>query len=92
MPHEASLRHENSRHPGSRFADVDLSDSVFADVSLRSARFDNVALTGATFRNVCLGNVSIEDANLEGMTIDGVLVSDLFRAYTRSREPGDQRA
>jgi uncharacterized protein YjbI with pentapeptide repeats len=47
--------------------------------------FSNVALAGATFRNVNLANVAIEDAKLDGMTIDGVLVSDLFRAYNQMK-------
>jgi hypothetical protein len=30
---------------------------------------------------VCLGDVTIEDANLTGMRIDGILVTDLLRVY-----------
>ena len=33
--------------------------------------------------NACFSGASIEDANLEGMRINGVLVSDLFEAYKR---------
>lgn len=69
------------RLPHSTFTDVDLSQSVFSDVNLRGAVFDNTALTGATLRNVDLGAASIADAQLEGLTIDGVLVTELFRVY-----------
>ena len=89
MSSEPALFYEHGRFPKSRFADCDLTDSVFDDVSLRRATFENVALTGARFRNVNLSQAAIEDANLEGMTINGVLVRDLFRAYESQRgEPG----
>jgi hypothetical protein len=38
-------------------------------------------------RNADLTHLSIEDANLEGMTIDGVPVVELFKAY-RTGRPG----
>jgi len=81
MPHDPALNHAHARLPNSRFVDVDLRASVCVDTNLREATFDNADLTGATLRNVCLLNMSIEDANEEGMRIDGTLVSDLFRAY-----------
>ena len=79
-----SLQYAHRSFAQSSFTDVDLSSSVFDDVNLRAARFENVALTGAVFRNVCLGSVIIDDANLEGMKINGVLVTDLFRAYNQN--------
>ena len=50
-------------------------------MNLARATFADVALAGARFRNVNLSHAAIEDANLEGMTINGVLVKDLFHAY-----------
>jgi len=47
----------------------------------RPADGARVALIDATLRNVCLADVGIEDANLGGMRIDGVLVTDLLRAF-----------
>ncbi len=79
------LRYEHARLPRSRFADVDLSESLFDDVNLRGATFTNAALVGARFGNVNLSHAAIDDANLEGMTINGVLVSDLFRAFESQR-------
>lgn len=69
--------------PTPRFTDADLSAAAFADVNLRGASFLDVALSGATFQNVDLADVGISDARLDGMRINGVLVSDLFRAYNQ---------
>lgn len=77
----AVLSYENAQMHAARFVAVDLSASSFDDVSLRGAAFRNVALSGASFHDVNLGNSTVDDANLDGMRIDGVLVSDLFRAY-----------
>ena len=79
----SSLNHQHARWPNSRFCDVDLTASVFDDVSLRRADFHNVALTGATFRDVYKADVSISQARLDGMTIDGVPVTELQRAYAQ---------
>lgn len=75
------LYHTDLDHSDSRFRNVNLRASEFNDVNLRDARFENVALTGARFHNVCLGDVTIVDANLEGMTIEGIPVVELLRVY-----------
>jgi len=54
-----------------------------AQCSLGGAVFDDVNLSGASFHNINLSNVRIADVNIDGMTIDGVLVMDLFAAYRR---------
>jgi uncharacterized protein YjbI with pentapeptide repeats len=87
MADESTLVHEHGQFPGSRFADVDLSDSVFEDVNLQGTTFSNVALSRVRFQNVNLSHASIEDANLEGMKINGVLVRDLFHAYANREQP-----
>ena len=89
MPNQLSTLHEHARLSGSRLVDVDLSDSVFSDVNLQRTTFDNVSLAGARFHNVNLSQASIEDANLEGFRINGVLVTELFRAHktTLHEEP-----
>jgi hypothetical protein len=73
----------NARFPGSSFVAADLSSATFDDVNLRDAAFANVALAAASFRDVNLAYASIADTNLEGMTINGILVSDLFSAYNQ---------
>jgi len=66
---------------GSRFLDVNLENVSFEDVNLRLSRFRDVNLTGANFTDAKLANASIVDSNIKGLTINGVLVSELFRAY-----------
>lgn len=70
-----------SSPPALRYVDADLAGASFEDVNLRGAKFLDVALSGATFQNVNLADVGVGDAQLDGMRINGVLVSDLFRAY-----------
>ena len=71
---------------GTEFNDVNLSKATFRDVNLSEAIFEDIALTRAVFRNINFSHVSIEDACCEGMTINGILVTDLLRVYERSRE------
>ena len=77
------LHAAHARLPGSRFMDVDLSQSFFDDVSLRGASFNNISLAGASLCNVSLEDVTIADATLDGMRIEGVLVTDLWAAWQR---------
>lgn len=83
-----ALKAHGENLAASEFRDVSLAAARFDDVNLRGASFTNVALTGATIRNACMGNVAIEDSNLEGMRIRGILVTELLRVYA---EHGDER-
>lgn len=85
MTGNTPMHHEHTALLDSRFVDVDLQRARFEDVNLRGSAFNNVALTGASFDNVCLGNVSIVDANIEGMRINGILVSELLRVYAQTQ-------
>ena len=67
----------------SKFYNANLPNAVFDEVNLQSPSFDNVALTDARLRNVCLTNVWISEAKLDGMTIDGILVTELIAAYRK---------
>jgi uncharacterized protein YjbI with pentapeptide repeats len=78
------LKHEHTALVESHFVDVDLQRTAFEDVNLRGSVFRNVAFTDARFENVCFGNVDIGDANIEGMKINGILVSDLLRVYAQA--------
>ncbi|HSI58277.1 MAG TPA: pentapeptide repeat-containing protein [Ideonella sp.] len=92
MPDTTPLLHQHARAPGSRFSDIDLSESLFDDVNLQRATFENTTLAGARFRDVSLKDVSVEDAGLEGMTINGILVSELLLAYEASQAPREPAA
>jgi RNA polymerase sigma-70 factor (ECF subfamily) len=47
----------------------------------RPVMFEEMMLCDSTFRKVDLSNAKIIDCDLRGMTIDGVLVTDLIAAY-----------
>jgi uncharacterized protein YjbI with pentapeptide repeats len=83
---------------GSSFNDVNLSDATFNDVNLAGATIDNVNMSGCHMRNVNLSGLQISGANLtdasivesvtDGMTIDGIAVSELLAAYrARGQSP-----
>jgi len=68
-----------------RFHDTNLAGADFDDVNLSGARLHNINLSEATFDNLNLSNAAITNAKLDGMTIDGVLVSDLFAAWKQAQ-------
>lgn len=78
-------RSEHADLAESEFVDTNLQRARFRDVNLRASEFEDVALTGSTIRNACLGDVSIADANYTGMRIEGILVTELLRAYRERR-------
>ncbi len=49
----------------------------------RPVTFEEAMLCDTTFRKVDMSNVKIIDCNIQGMTIDGVLVTDLLKQYKR---------
>ncbi len=73
-----------------RFTDTNLSEAVFDDINLADASFNNVNLSGAAITNanlsrltisgVTLADTDIKDADLTGMRINGVLITDLFHS------------
>jgi uncharacterized protein YjbI with pentapeptide repeats len=61
--------------------DANLSDSSFVNVKLTNATFDDINFSNTTINNANLSHLHITDSCTVGMTIDGVLVSDLQAAY-----------
>ena len=55
-------------------------------VRQRPVTFEEATLCDSTFKKVDLSNVKILDCNMEGMTIDGVLVADLIAAYKKQQK------
>ena len=45
--------------------------------------FEEAMLCDSTFRKVDLSNAKLIDCNIQGMTIDGVLVTELLKQYKR---------
>jgi uncharacterized protein YjbI with pentapeptide repeats len=70
---------------GAQFRDVNLAEAQFVDVNLKGARLEDVALVRVTIRNADCSHLSLEDACYEGMTIDGILVTELLRVYRAAR-------
>jgi uncharacterized protein YjbI with pentapeptide repeats len=52
----------------------------------RPITFEEMMLCDSTFRKVDLSNVKVIDCDVTGMTIDGVLVTDLIAAYNDQRK------
>ena len=52
----------------------------------KAVTFEEATLCDSTFRKVDLSNVKLIDCQMDGMTIDGILVSDLLSAY-QQRKP-----
>jgi uncharacterized protein YjbI with pentapeptide repeats len=75
----------NAKLTESTFTDVCLGGAKFDDVNMGAATFHNVNLSGARFDDVNLSNVAVANSNLDGMTIEGVLVTELLAAYRRAR-------
>src|SRR4051794_8009172 len=69
----------------SSFVNTKLAKSRFDDVNLQDTTFTNANLASVAFVNVNLAGASIVNANLTGMTVDGIPIDDMLRAY-RSRE------
>jgi uncharacterized protein YjbI with pentapeptide repeats len=76
-----SLEASKCNLAGSTFDDVNLANLVVENVNLSGGRLHDVNLSHLQISNACCHEVSIRDAALDGMTINGVLVSDLFAAY-----------
>lgn len=51
----------------------------------RPVTFENAMLCDSTFKKVDLSGVKVVDCNLEGMTIDGVSVTEMMAAYKRQK-------
>jgi hypothetical protein len=69
------------------FQHRDMSDSVFRDVSLRRSVFDDVNMAEVTIRRAYLANLSIDDADITGMTVFGIRIDLLVEAELDRRDP-----
>jgi DNA-binding MarR family transcriptional regulator/catechol 2,3-dioxygenase-like lactoylglutathione lyase family enzyme len=78
-----SLSIEDANLSESRFTNVKLAKSAFDDVNLKGSTFTNVNLAGAALTDVNLADVVIKDANVKGLSINGLLFSELIRAHLR---------
>ena len=72
----------------SRMSNADLSMLSLRNANVRGAVFEDVDLTGASFRNTRLADVELADCCVDGMRIDGVLVTELLKAYEAAQTAG----
>ena len=66
---------------GSHFQQVTLANARFEESDLTKASFTSVNLSGARITSANLSGVQISYAKVDGMKIDGVLVTDMLKAY-----------
>lgn len=76
-----SLSVSNAAMQESKFQNVNLSDSLLADSTVQHATFWFTDLSGTLFRTANLSNVKLENCDISGMTIDGIPVDELIKAY-----------
>jgi uncharacterized protein YjbI with pentapeptide repeats len=69
-----------------QFGECDLSKTTFRSIKLGGASITSTDLTGAVIRSCNLSNAEISASNLSGMKIDGVLVTDLQKAYAEAKK------
>jgi uncharacterized protein YjbI with pentapeptide repeats len=72
---------------GARFKHIGLPpDKDGKQERQRPVTFEEMMLCDSIFRKVDLSNVRIIDCDITGMTIDGVLATDLVAAYNKQHE------
>ena len=69
---------------GSRFEDVNMSGWTLSDVNASGMRADNANFAGFHLDSANLAGARLTDCRLDGMTIHGVLVTEMMRAYERT--------
>lgn len=79
------LHVQNTDLSDSSFDEVDLSNSTFRDVDFSEAEFENVSFAGASIKDVNLSGALLENCAFEKTRINGVLLTDLFAAYEKSK-------
>jgi uncharacterized protein YjbI with pentapeptide repeats len=94
---KVSLDVRNSDLSGSVLDDVNMSGSTFHNINLSGASIDDanmsgwrvnyVNLSGLRLTNANLAGASISACRYDGMTIDGVTVTDMIAAYKAAQVP-----
>jgi uncharacterized protein YjbI with pentapeptide repeats len=80
---------------GSAFDDVNFSGCSFHNINMSGAQVDDANMSGWTVQNANLSGLRVSKANLagasfrdsryDGMTIDGIAVTDLLATYRATR-------
>ena len=67
--------------PASTFTQCDISKATLSDVNLSDSKMTGVNLSGATLKDCDWSKTAIVGGKRLGMTIDGIPVADLLKAY-----------
>jgi uncharacterized protein YjbI with pentapeptide repeats len=70
----------------SKFDQSDLSKTTFRSIDFSDVSITSANLTGAIITSSNLSNAQVSRCNLSGMKIDGVLVTDLQKAYAKAKK------
>jgi uncharacterized protein YjbI with pentapeptide repeats len=65
------------------FDNVNLSDASFNNINMSRVSFHGINFDGAKFTAVGFTNVTIDDCELAGLKIRGILVTDMMDAYNK---------
>ncbi|PZQ83612.1 MAG: hypothetical protein DI549_07085 [Ancylobacter novellus] len=71
---------------GSRFDDVNMSGWAVKNVNFSGLALECANVSGARITRADLVGVSIAECRLDGMRIDGILVTDMLAAYRAAHE------
>jgi uncharacterized protein YjbI with pentapeptide repeats len=66
---------------GSNFHNINLSGASIDDANMSGWRVDNANLSGLRVSKANLAGASFRDSRYDGMTIDGIAVTDLLATY-----------
>jgi uncharacterized protein YjbI with pentapeptide repeats len=75
----------NANLAGSEFSKVNLRGAVFNDVNLAASVFKNKNISDAKQTDLNLSRVAIADCILDGMTTEGIDVSEAILIYRESK-------
>ena len=87
----SGARFHNINLRGANFGAIDLGGATFScmntgeDRPKEPALFDNIELDDCLFQNGCFRNTRIVNCDLTGMTIDGILVTEMINAYKKPK-------
>jgi uncharacterized protein YjbI with pentapeptide repeats len=74
---------------GMKIEDVNMSSTEIENADLSGMTFRDVTFEGSAVRNANLRGVRIANADLTGMTINGILVSDLLALWETVQDETD---
>ena len=71
---------------GSVFNDVNTPSASFDDVSMSGWRVNNANLSGLRVTNADLAGAELKDSRFDGMTIDGIPVTEMLAAFNAAQK------